>query len=88
MELKGKENKDCKIFIEEIEPAAIKTIYNLLDSPAFKDKSIRIMPDVHEGKGIVIGFTSELGDCVNPNHVGVDIGCGLLTEKMGYHLKK
>ena len=41
MELKGKENKDCKIFIEEIEPAAIKTIYNLLDSPAFKDKSIR-----------------------------------------------
>ena len=82
MELKGKENKDCKIFIEEIEPAAIKTIYNLLDSPAFKDKSIRIMPDVHEGKGIVIGFTSELGDCVNPNHVGVDIGCGLLTEKI------
>ena len=82
IELKGKENKDCKIFTDEIEEAAYKTIYRLLDSIAFKDKKIRIMPDVHEGKDIVIGFTSELGNCVNPNHVGVDIGCGVSTVKL------
>lgn len=82
LELKGKENKDCKIFIDNVEETAIKTIYNLLDSPAFKDKRIRIMPDVHEGNDIVIGFTAELGDCINPNHVGVDIGCGVSTVKL------
>lgn len=40
------------------------------------------MPDVHSGKGCVIGFTADLGDKVIPNIVGVDIGCGMLTVKL------
>lgn len=41
------------------------------------------MPDVHAGKGCVIGFTADLGDKVIPNIVGVDIGCGMLTAEIG-----
>ena len=41
------------------------------------------MPDVHAGKGCVIGFTADLGDKVIPNIVGVDIGCGMLTVGLG-----
>ena len=41
------------------------------------------MPDVHAGKGCVIGFTADLGDKVIPNIVGVDIGCGMLCVELG-----
>lgn len=51
-------------------------INTLLSQDAFKDCKVRIMPDVHAGKGCVIGFTADLGNKVIPNIVGVDIGCG------------
>ena len=47
------------------------------------DCKVRIMPDVHAGKGCVIGFTADLGEKVIPNIVGVDIGCGMLTAEIG-----
>ena len=43
-----------------------------------------ISGNCHQGKGIVIGFTSPLGKLVNPSHVGVDIGCAVslyITDK-------
>ena len=36
---------------------------------------VRIMPDVHLGEGIVIGFTAKMGEYVKPQWIGVDIGC-------------
>lgn len=74
---------DLKIFTNNIEPEALDQVKNLLDQPAFKDCKVRIMPDVHAGKGCVIGFTADLGDKVIPNIVGVDIGCGMLTVVLG-----
>ena len=82
LELKGKYNKDCKIFIDDVEQEALSTIYNILDDEVSKDVPVRIMPDVHAGKGIVIGFTMPLTDRINPNHVGVDIGCGVTAIKI------
>ena len=41
------------------------------------------MPDVHAGKGCVIGFTADLGNKLIPNIVGVDIGCGMLCVELG-----
>ena len=75
--------KDLKIFTDDIEQEAIDQINELLDQEAFKDSKIRIMPDVHAGKGCVIGFTGNLGDKVIPNIVGVDIGCGMLCVELG-----
>jgi RNA-splicing ligase RtcB len=82
IELKGKFNKDCKIFIDDVEEQAISTIYSILNDKVSEGVPVRIMPDVHEGKGIVIGFTMPLTDRINPNHVGVDIGCGVAVAKL------
>lgn len=74
---------DLKIFTENIEPEALNQIYTLIKQPAFSDCKVRIMPDVHAGKGCVIGFTADLGNKVIPNIIGVDIGCGMLTAEIG-----
>ena len=65
--------KNLKIFTDNIEQEAIEQIDLLLEQEVFKDCKVRIMPDVHAGKGCVIGFTADLGDKVIPNIVGVDI---------------
>lgn len=75
--------KDLKIFTENIEQEAIEQIDLLLEQEPFKNCKVRIMPDVHAGKGCVIGFTADLGDKVIPNIVGVDIGCGMLCVELG-----
>lgn len=74
---------NLKIFTKNIEEQAINQINELLDQEAFKDSKVRIMPDVHAGKGCVIGFTGNLGDKVIPNIVGIDIGCGMLCVELG-----
>ena len=76
-------SKDLKIFTDNIEEEAVKQIDLLLEQEPFKYCKVRIMPDVHAGKGCVIGFTADLGDKVIPNIVGVDIGCGMLCVELG-----
>ena len=75
--------ENLKIFTNSIEWEALEQIYTLNKQPAFAGCKIRIMPDVYAGKGCVIGFTADLGEKVIPNIVGVDIGCGMLTAKIG-----
>lgn len=74
---------NLKIYTDEVEELALRQISRLMAQPAFADAKVRIMPDVHAGKGCVIGFTADLGDKVIPNIVGVDIGCGMLTVALG-----
>jgi len=75
--------KNVKIFAKTIEDMALKQISQISQQVSFCNQKIRIMPDVHAGKGCVIGFTSTMGDYVIPNVVGVDIGCGMLTIELG-----
>ncbi len=74
---------DLKIFTDNVEGKAVNQIHELLRQEPFKNCKVRIMPDVHAGKGCVIGFTADLGDKVIPNIVGVDIGCGMLCVELG-----
>ena len=74
---------NLKIFTKNIEKQAIDQINELLKQETFKNSKVRIMPDVHAGKGCVIGFTGNLGEKVIPNIVGVDIGCGMLCVELG-----
>ena len=83
VELVGKYNK-AKVFTDNLEEGAKEQIIQLLDQDFIEDAKVRIMPDVHQGMGCVIGFTAEMGDKVIPNIVGVDIGCGMLTVELGH----
>ena len=74
---------DVKIFAKVIEDESREQIETLSQQKSFCDQKIRIMPDVHAGKGAVIGFTSTMGEFIIPNIVGVDIGCGMLTIDLG-----
>ncbi len=82
MELKGK-YATAKAFADELEQGAKEQILTLLDQKFIEGSNVRIMPDVHQGKGSVIGFTADMGDKIVPNIVGVDIGCGMLTVELG-----
>lgn len=82
LKLEGKHGKDCKVFIDSVEDAALSTIYSILDDEVSVNVPVRIMPDTHEGMDIVIGFTMPITDMVNPNHIGVDIGCGVTCGRI------
>ena len=82
MELKGKYGR-AKVFAKELEDGAKEQIVTLLDQNFIEGSKVRIMPDVHQGMGCVIGFTADMGDKVIPNIVGVDLGCGMLTVELG-----
>lgn len=81
IEIKGLYNT-AKVFADEIEPSAKGQIETLCDQVYSKGSRIRIMPDVHAGKGCTIGTTMTIKDSVVPNMVGVDIGCGMETVKL------
>lgn len=82
IKLKGKYNT-AKVFTDYIEDEAVLQIIKLLNQDFIKDAKVRIMPDCHAGAGCVIGFTADIGEKVIPNLVGGDIGCGMLTVKLG-----
>ena len=69
-------------FTGEFEPIAEAQIKTVCDRAEFADCKIRIMPDVHAGKGCTIGTTMTITDKIVPGMVGVDIGCGTETVKI------
>ena len=81
LEIQGKYGKAI-IYTHLLEQSAEKQIRTFCDRPQSENSKIRIMPDVHAGKGCVIGLTMTIKDQVIPNLVGVDIGCGMLTVKL------
>ena len=81
IEIKGTYNT-AVCYTPSLEEAAEKQIRAVCDTAAFKDCKIRIMSDVHAGKGCTIGTTMTVTDKVVPGMVGVDIGCGMETVKI------
>lgn len=81
-EIVGKFNT-AKCFATTIEDGAIEQIRSVCDMQEFASSKIRIMPDVHEGKGCTIGTTMTITDKIVPAMVGVDIGCGMYTVNLG-----
>lgn len=80
-EIKGKVNT-AVCYAKVIEDSAIEQIRRMCDYDLTEGCRIRIMPDVHAGKGCTIGTTMTVTDRVCPNVVGVDIGCGMYTVKL------
>ncbi|MGD2073277.1 MAG: RtcB family protein [Candidatus Thorarchaeota archaeon] len=84
IEYEGKWGK-AKVMIDNIDSETISQIYEFLNNEVFVNP-ISIMPYCHAGAGAVIGFTMELTDKIIPNIVGVDIGCGILSNNVGKEL--
>lgn len=82
LEIKGKVNTAI-CYATVIEEEAIEQIRRMCDYEFTAGSKVRIMPDVHAGKGCTIGTTMTVIDKAVPNIVGVDIGCGMYTINLG-----
>lgn len=71
------------IYSDNIDSGAEGLLRALCASPLSEGSRIRIMPDVHAGKGCAVGTTMTIGDYAAPGLVGVDIGCGILACRVG-----
>ena len=80
-EIKGKMNTAlCRAVT--IEDSAREQIERMCSYPLAEGSVIRIMPDVHAGKGCTVGTTMTVNGRACPNIVGVDIGCGMYTVRL------
>ena len=81
MEIKGKYATAIS-YAKDMEPLATEQIQTMCDQPFTEGCRVRIMPDVHAGKGCTIGTTMTIHGKAVPNVVGVDIGCGMYATKL------
>lgn len=69
-------------YAKVVEDDAIEQVRRMCSYALTENSKVRIMPDVHSGKGCTIGTTMTIVDKACPNVVGVDIGCGMYTVKL------
>lgn len=81
IEIKGTHN-NALVFTNTIEETAKLQVEQLCSLPFLQDTKIRMMPDLHAGKGCTVGTTMTITDKVVPNFVGVDLGCGMICAKL------
>lgn len=84
-EIKGNYAK-ATVFAEDIEASARHWVEALCNHPAMQGASIAQMPDVHAGKGCNVGTAYPINGYVNPDHVGVDIGCTISIHRLSQPL--
>jgi tRNA-splicing ligase RtcB (3'-phosphate/5'-hydroxy nucleic acid ligase) len=65
----------------------IKMARNVASLP-FVFKHVALMPDVHLGKGALVGSVVATENAIIPAAVGVDIGCGMMAVQTPYHMDK
>lgn len=63
----------------DVEPAALQQLRNIASLGWVH--GVRVMPDVHLGKGATVGSVIAMKQAVSPSAVGVDIGCGVSAVK-------
>ena len=80
-EIKGKVTTAI-CYAKVVDDESIEQIRRMCDYDLTRGSKVRIMPDVHAGKGCTIGTTMTISDKICPNIVGVDIGCGMYTVKL------
>lgn len=70
------------IYTDMLDSGSEGLIKALCNSVLAEESKIRVMPDVHPGKGCAVGMTMTLKDRAAPGLVGVDIGCGMEVVKL------
>lgn len=72
----------AEIFTDNIEEPAHNWLRKLCDHPAMENIPIVQMPDVHAGNNCNVGTAYPIVMYVNPDHVGVDIGCTISMHRL------
>lgn len=70
------------IYTDAIDSGAEGLLRAYCNSPTSEGSTIRVMPDVHAGKGCAVGTTITVTDKIAPGFVGADIGCGMTALKV------
>lgn len=86
IEIKGK-YAEAVVYAEDFEDTALQFVEQLCDHPAMAGIRIAQMPDLHAGKGCNVGTAYPVNGYVNPDHVGVDIGCTISMHRLSKPLK-
>lgn len=81
MIIEGK-HTTVEIFTDNIEESALAWVKTQCNHPAFENVHIVQMPDVHAGNSCNVGTAYRIGAYVNPDHVGVDIGCTISMHRL------
>jgi RNA-splicing ligase RtcB len=80
--IKGARN-EALVYAKAVEMAVEDQLLPYLNHEFFTDTKVRIMPDVHVGKGSIVGFTATRNQFALPSLIGVDIGCGVCACNLG-----
>jgi tRNA-splicing ligase RtcB len=78
---KDEHGAPVKIWTNDIEASALQQLHNLSSLP-FIHKHVAVMPDVHWGMGSTVGSVIPTIRAIVPAAVGVDIGCGMVAQKL------
>jgi tRNA-splicing ligase RtcB len=65
----------------ELEASALKQLQNTASVPIIFDH-LAVMPDVHWGMGSTVGSVVATRGAIIPACVGVDIGCGMVAQRL------
>ncbi len=71
----------------ELAPNEVQMAKNVASLP-FVFKHIALMPDVHLGKGALVGSVIATKNAIIPAAVGVDIGCGMCALKTSFRAEQ
>lgn len=77
----------AEIFTDNIDAPALDWLRDLCDNQAMEGIPIVQMPDVHAGNNCNVGTAYPVGMYVNPDHVGVDIGCTISMHGLSCAVK-
>lgn len=79
----GRSGGHIKAWIEgvPVEPEAEAQLHRIAAMP-FIYRHVAVMPDVHLGKGATVGSVIPTRGAIIPAAVGVDIGCGMMAQKL------
>lgn len=70
---------EANVFATDMEDYAKAQVKMICDDPVAEGSSIVVMPDAHPGAVGPVGLSMTVGDKVNSNLVGPDIGCGVMV---------
>ena len=83
MELIVTDGRPIKAWVDgvEFDDNARKQVANVAALP-FVHSHVAVMPDVHVGRGATVGSVIATAGAIVPASVGVDIGCGMIAQKL------